>query len=147
MLMPSASLADGVELEHVHVGLGGEGQPGHLLAAPLLVDLQELVDLGGHGVGGLGGTADRTDPVPEFLVLDPSGLAQVHQFDPLAPQVAHLLVPDLESLAAPVVFAEPPRTVTGIEKRRFSSSVIRLSWARSRSVMGRASMGTPPVCP
>ena len=65
---PVGLVVDGVELEHVHVGLHGQGQPGHLLAAPLLVDLEELGDLRRHGVGRLGGTADRADPVAEFAL-------------------------------------------------------------------------------
>ena len=84
-------------------------QAGHILAAPLLVDLQELGDLRGHGIRRLGGTADRTNPVPEFPCLDPPRFTQIDQFDPLATQVAHLLIADLEALAASIALAKPPQ--------------------------------------
>ena len=98
-----------MEPEHVHFGLDRQRQTGDILAAPLLVDLQELGDLGGHGVGRLGRTADRADPVAEFTLFDPARFAEVDQLDPLATEVADLLVADLERLAAPVALAEPPQ--------------------------------------
>ena len=85
--------------------------------------------------------------MPELTLFDPSGFAQVDQFDALAAQEADVLIPDLEGLPATATLTESPEDRTGIENRRFSSSVIRLSWARSRSVSGKASIGTPPVWP
>jgi hypothetical protein len=45
--------------------------------------------------------------VADLALLDPARLADVDQLDPLAPQVADLLVADLITDAAPVVLAEP----------------------------------------
>ena len=90
MLMPSASLRDGMELEQIHVGLDRQRQAGNVPAAPFLVDLQELGDLGRHGVGSLGGSAHRTNPVAQFSLLHPAGFTEVDQFDALATDVADL---------------------------------------------------------
>ena len=109
MLMPSASLRDGMELEQVHVGLDRQGQAGNIPAAPFLVDLQELGDLGRHGIRRLGGSADRANPVAQFPLLDPPGFTEVDQFDALATDVADLEIADLERLAATVPLAEPPQ--------------------------------------
>ncbi len=85
--------------------------------------------------------------MPELTLFDPSRFSQVDQLNPLAAQEADVLIPDLEGFPTSTTLTESPEDLTGIENRRFSSSVIRLSWARSRSVSGKASIGTPPVWP
>ena len=100
---------NGMELEHVHVSVNRQRQACHLLAAPLLVNLEELVDLRGNGIRRLGGTAYRTDPMPQFLVLDPPRFTEIDQLDALTTQVAHLLIADLDPLAASIVLAKPPQ--------------------------------------
>ena len=88
MLIPVRFVGNGMELEHVHVGLDGQSQPADVLAAALLVNLQELSDFRRHGIWRLGSTADRTNPVAEFSLLHSAGFAEIDQFDPLAPNVA-----------------------------------------------------------
>ena len=55
--------------------------------------------------------APQTEQIqwPSSPCLDPSRFAQVHQLDPLAPQVVHFVVTDLEGFAAPVALAQPPQ--------------------------------------
>ena len=81
---------DGMELQQIHVGLDRQGQAGDIPAAPLLVNLHKLGNFGRHGVWGLGGSADRANPMAEFPLLHPAGFAEVDQFDALASDVADL---------------------------------------------------------
>ncbi len=43
----------------------------------------------------------------EFALLHPASLAEIHEFDSLAPNVANFLVADPECLATTISFAKP----------------------------------------
>src|SRR5208337_3656768 len=97
-----------MKTEHVHFGLDRKRQTCDILAAPLLVDLEELGDLGGHCIRRLRRTADGADTVPELTLFDPSRFPKVDQLNPLAAQEADVLIPDLEGFPASTTLTESP---------------------------------------